>query len=143
MITINDELEIERGEGEEMSDDVKEVIDLGWSTKENMEKLINGDKPKVAGKANEIKKDLQEINKEKRKDRLKDLPADTICKQYLAFMFTDVDPDDIAAIYYTIKKMIQMKRGIKGEELSKAASLIATEAIDFIKSSIDLSSEED
>ena len=138
MITIKDELEIERGEGEEMSDDAKEVLDK-MTTSDMLKKISD----KVEGKANEIKKDLQEINEEKRKDRLKALPADTICKQYLAFMFADVYLDDIAAIYHAIKRMIQKKRGIEGEELSKAASLIATEAIDFIKSSIDMSSEED
>ena len=151
MISINDELEIKRGEEEEMSNDVEE----------NMEESINGDKPidkmntvemlktisnkvelydKVASKAIEIKKDLQKQKVSETKEVYKN--TDDICISYLCFMFNDIEEVDVAAIFRIVKSIIHKRKGTTGEDLTKAASLITVELIDYLKSSIDIAEED-
>ena len=126
MITINDELEIKRGEGEEMSNDVEE----------NMEESINGDKPiDKMTTANMLRKLSEKVE-----PYIKN--ADDICISYLCFMFNDIEEVDVAAIFRIVKSIIHKRKGTTGEDLTKAASLITVELIDYLKSSIDITEED-
>lgn len=94
---------------------------------------MSTEEPKVG----ELHTEPIEINKENENYNT----GEEACKRYLKFMFSDMNPATVEAEYVVIKRILSERKKLYGPELSRAASLLTVEALDFIKSSIDMDLE--